>query len=175
MGLEADIYGEVWDAIRAHRNTTLSYVRGWYRMNVGNIPAGNLPAVLLYPTEVRLDQRRAGGDRFVLALTLKGVVQHFDPAEIVQGGSGRKGILDLYYDLDRIVFTMIKTESVTVDDVTTATRVFPLFDDVPQVRDIRVGGATFAVEEYEGEYPCVSVSIPIDIWYIKADSERRIS
>ena len=174
MALETDIYTAVWDEIYGYRNSNLNYIRGWFEADVGNIPLASLPAISLYPVNVATPSRETGGDIFLLSLILKGIVQHFDPIEVPDGATGRKGILDLYHDLDRAAFTMLLQEEVTVDSVTTTVQTFPIFTDAPAVRDIIIDTAEFTTEMYEDDYPNLAVRIPIDIWYIKTDEVRRI-
>jgi hypothetical protein len=175
MALETDIYTAFWDAMRAYRNTTLNYIRGWFKADMENIPATSLPAICVYPISVNPQSREGGGDRFLLSFIVKGSLQHFDPMESPEGEKGRKGILDLYNDLDRVLFTMLPQSAVTVDGVTTTVQVFPIFTSVAAVRDINIRNATFSTESYEEDYPNVSVTIPVDIWYIKTDEIRRIT
>jgi hypothetical protein len=174
MALETDIYTAFWDAMRAYRNTTLNYIRGWFKADMENIPSAKLPAVCVYPTTVTPTVREGGGDRFLLSLTVKGYLQHFDPMESLEGETGRKGILDLYHDIDRVLFTLLPQSEVTVDGVTTTVQVFPIFTDIAAVRDIIIKPSTFSTETFE-DYPNLSVTIPVDIWYIKTDEVRRIT
>ena len=175
MGLENDIFTAVWNNIRGHRTSTLNYISrtGWFKHNFNNIPAASLPAVCVYPVMAGPSDLRDRGDAFLLSLQVKGIIQHFDPQEGPEGVTGRKGILDLYTDLDGIICTMITQAEVTVDTVTTTTRTFPVFTDIPAVRDIRISPGIFSSDD--AEYPNQTVTIPFEVWYIKTDVVRRIS
>jgi hypothetical protein len=175
MGLETDIYNEVYTALRSYRQTELDYVRGWFQHNALNIPSSQLPAVTLYPATVETQSRHGKGDRFVLELVCRGSVQHFDPQQASQGARGRTGTLDLYYNLDRVLFTILPFQEVTVNSVTTTTQVHPIFSTVDAVRDVMIGNSDFSSVTQNDEYPNLDVSIPIRVFYIKTDVVRRIT
>lgn len=174
MSLEADIYTAVWDHFHDYHLTQLEYVRGWYKSAIEHIAISQLPAVSIYPTGVIVEAREGRADYFTLQLIIRGSIQHFDISEPAEGTTGRKGILDFYHDLDRVAFTMMPRDEVTVNSVTTTTQVFPIFTDVEAVRDVVIDDAIFSSETYNDDYPNMEIIIPIDIFYLKKDSVRYI-
>ena len=177
MSLEADIYAKIWDYLRGYKTTTLSYIRGWFKSNVVNIPSAKIPSLCLYPISAGIETLSGEGDWFLMSLILRGSLQHFDIMQSSGGTTGRKGILDLYSDIDRVLFTMKNYKTVTFSDynITSLIRTSQIFTGELSVKDVRVGNGRFTTETMTDDYPNIDVIVPIDVLYAKTDTDRVIT
>ena len=174
MALESNIFDEFYEHLRSYMPSQLDYIRSWFKADVTGIEAAGLPALCVYVTNIRPDTQTTQGVLNRMELMVKGMVQHFNPNGIITGEKGHKGVLDVYSDIDRIIFSMQNWDEITTDGVTTKTRQGPIFPDYPQVRNITIGDAEFGVEQYENSYPNIVARIPVTLTYAYSDEARML-